>query len=79
MTTHAELIQRAERMGHDVTPTLSAELRKLAAIPDDVILAKARRVWVEGMAKDYQVQVGLAKIRLENVGPFRAQHKEGLK
>ncbi len=77
MTTHAELIQRAERMGHDVTPTLSAELRRLAAIPDDELMAPARRAWVKGMAKDFQVQVGLAKIRLENVGPFRAPDRDG--
>ncbi len=77
MVTHVQLIKRAVKMGYEVTPTLSAELLVLAAIPDSKIMREARRAWVAGVAKDFKVPVPMAEARLENTGPFLTQQRDG--
>lgn len=47
-----------------------ADLEKLAAIPDDVIRAAARKLWVKEMAERFQVQASFAELRLEGIGPY---------
>ena len=76
MVTHVQLIKRAEKMGYEVTPTLSAELLVLASVSDETIFRQARREWVRGVAKDFQVPVAVAEARLGNTGPFQTQRRE---
>jgi len=49
---------------------LKADLAKLAAIPDDVIRAAARKAWVKEVAERFQVQASFAEIRLAGIGPY---------
>lgn len=70
MTTYSELCRRAKKMGHKLTPELQAELKMLAAIPDEDFLTVQRKAFVEAMAREFQVTTLLMAQRLEGIGPY---------
>lgn len=53
-----------------INDAVQADLVKLAAIPDDVVRAAARKAWVKQMAKQFQVTTAFAEYRLAGVGPY---------
>ena len=70
METHAQLVRRARRIGYEITPTLDAELRVLASVPDEKLRAAARNCFVKQIAEDFRVPPALAEVRLKGIGPF---------
>ena len=52
------------------TAAMAADLAKLAAIPDNVIRAAARKAWIKEMADRFQVQAAFAEHRLAGIGPY---------
>ena len=76
MPSHTQLIRRAKKMGHEITPTLSAELLMLASVSDEKIFTAARRSFVKVMAAEFKVPVSFAERRLEGIGPYLAQRRE---
>ncbi len=75
MTTYSQLLTRARKMGHELTPTLRAELKILASIPDDEFRKATRKAVVEVIANDFQVPVAVAERRIEGIGPYRGKSK----
>ncbi len=61
------LCKRAKEMGYKLTPTLKAELRMLAAIPDEEIETAYRHHVVTEMAERFQVPRAAMEKRLEGL------------
>lgn len=77
MPTHAQLIKRAKRMGYEVTPTLSAELRMLADVSDEDLQQAHYRTSVRQIAAEFKVPVPMAIKRLGNSIPPLKLRSEG--
>ena len=69
MTTHAQLLKRAKKMGYKVTQTLSDELRMLADVTDQDLQTAHYRIAVNQIASDFQVPAAMAMQRLGDSVP----------
>lgn len=69
MPTHKQLIKRAKRMGHEITPTLNAELLMLASVSDADIKRVYKPAVVKKLARDFRVPVVFAEARIGDAIP----------
>ena len=67
MPTHKQLLRKARKMGHEITPTLGAELLTLSKVSDAEMQRAYEGCVIEKLAHDFRVSKAVMEQRLVNL------------